>query len=142
MIASGLRIAVVDAGPLYAVADTDDNDHAACRGVLERTDLSLVIPALVITEATYLVGKRLGAAAEAAFLSGLAGLDVAAPEGEDWQRMAELVRKYRNFPLGGVDASVIALAERLDTDLVITLDRRHFSAVKPRHAPRLALLPE
>lgn len=142
MTASGLQIAVVDAGPLYAVTDTDDQDHVRCREVLERGDLGLVIPALVITEVTYLVGKRMGAAAEAAFLRGLEGLDVAPPEGDDWQRMAHLVRRYRDVPLGGVDASVIALAERLGTDLVVTLDRRHFHAVKPRHAARLRLLPE
>jgi uncharacterized protein len=142
LTASGLRIAVVDAGPLYAVADTDDDAHQACRDVLERRDLSLVIPALVITEVSYLIGKRLGAGAEAAFLRGMAGLDIVVPEAGDWHRMADLVRKYRDFPLGAVDASVIALAERLGTDLVVTLDRRHFAAVKPAHAPRLSLLPE
>ena len=46
-----------------------------------------------------------------------------------------------DFSLGGTDASVIALAERLKTELVITLDRRHFGSVRPRHAPALRLLP-
>jgi predicted nucleic acid-binding protein len=45
-------------------------------------------------------------------------------------------------PLGGTDASVIALAERLHTDVVITLDQRHFGAVRPRHVPALRLLPD
>lgn len=139
---SGLRIAVVDSGPLYAVTDTDDADHHRCREVLERPELGLVIPGLVVAEVSYLVGKRLGPNAEAAFLRGLADFDVAVPAGDDWRRVAELARRYRNFPLGGTDASVVALAESLETDLVITLDRRHFESIEPLHCRRLELLPE
>jgi predicted nucleic acid-binding protein len=136
-----MALAVVDAGPLYAVADADDEDHDRCRSVLERADLQLVIPALVVAEVTYIVGRRLGAAAEAAFLRGLGELEVEPPAPDDWTRIADLVEQYADFPLGGTDASVIALAERLDTDLVVTLDRRHFGAVRPRHCPAFRLLP-
>lgn len=55
--------------------------------------------------------------------------------------MAELVEEYADFPLGGTDASVIALAERLDAGIAITLDHRHFGAVRPRHRDALELLP-
>jgi predicted nucleic acid-binding protein len=55
--------------------------------------------------------------------------------------MAQLVVEYADFPLGGTDASVIALAERLDARVVVTLDRRHFSAVRPRHRDAFELLP-
>ena len=57
-------------------------------------------------------------------------------------RMAELVETYGDFPLGLVDASVIAVAERLNADAVATLDHRHFSVVRPRHLPAFKLLPE
>ena len=56
-------------------------------------------------------------------------------------RMAELVRTYADFPLGGTDASVIALAERVGAGIVVTLDRRHFTAVKPNHLDAFQLLP-
>ena len=95
----------------------------------------------MVAEATYLIGSRLGSRAEARFLRSLADLDVEAPGHDDWTRIAELVERYRNFPLGGTDASVVVLAERLDTDLVITLDRRHFAAIRPQHRPALRLLP-
>jgi predicted nucleic acid-binding protein len=134
-------LAVVDAGPLYATADADDQDHEACRAVLSRADLRLVIPALAVAEATYFVGTRLGAQAEAAFLRGLGALDVEGPAPEDLDRMARLVETYADFPLGGTDASVIALAERIGAEIVITLDRRHFSAVRPRHREAFHLLP-
>ncbi len=56
--------------------------------------------------------------------------------------MAELMRQDADFPLGAPDASIVALAERLETDVIITLDRRHFSAIRPRHCEHFRLLPE
>jgi uncharacterized protein len=100
-----------------------------------------VVPALVVAEATYFVGRRLGAEAESAFLQGVGTLDVEGPAELDFGRMAELVDEYADFPLGGTDASVIALAERLDAATVVTLDRRHFAAVRPRHREAFELLP-
>jgi predicted nucleic acid-binding protein len=95
----------------------------------------------VIAEATCLIGSRLGARAEVKFLESLAALDVEAPVASDWARVAELTDRYRNFPLGGVDASVVALAERLACEIVITLDRRHFGAIRPKHCQAFRLLP-
>lgn len=79
---------------------------------------------------------------ELRFLRGLGAFDVQAPTREDWLRIAEIVEQYRSFPLGTVDASIVALAERLETDLILTLDHRHFRAVRPRHADYFTLLPQ
>jgi predicted nucleic acid-binding protein len=134
-------LAVVDTGPLYAAVDADDADHARCVAALPAPGVRLVVPALLIAEATYLIDSRMGSQIEAAFLRGCAELEVAAPEPPDWERVAELVEDHADFPLGGTDASVVALAERLDTPLVITLDDRHFRAVVPKHRKSLRLLP-
>ncbi len=135
-------LAVVDTGPLYAAADTSDADHTRCLSLLQRREIQLVIPALVVAEATYLVGSRLGPEAEANFLRALQDFHIEAPESEDWPLIAELVRNYADFPLGGVDASVIALAARINATVVLTLDRRHFSVVRPPHCDSLTLLPD
>ena len=105
-------LAIVDAGPLYAVTDVADEDHHRSLAVLQRPDLHLVIPALVVAEVTYMVGRRLGNRAEALFLRGLQDFDIEAPVAADWPRVADLVEQYADFPLGGTDASVVALAER------------------------------
>jgi uncharacterized protein len=123
------------------VADADDRDHARAVSILEDGSLQPVIPALVVAEATYLIGSRLGPAAEAGFLEALVHLDIESPRPEEWRRIGELVREYSNFPLGGTDASVVSLAERLGTDTILSFDHRHFSAVRPRHAPAFQLLP-
>lgn len=135
-------LAVVDSGPLYASVNRSDADHAVCAEVLSRPDLTLVIPSLVIAEVCHFIGTRMGPRTEATFLRELSTLEIEWPRATDLVRMAELVTRYADFPLGGTDAFVIAVAERLKTDLVITLDRRHFAAVKPRHCKRLRLLPE
>lgn len=134
-------IAIVDSGPLYAAADLDDDDHDAAIDALAQNTLHIVIPTLVVAEVTYFIGTRLGPAAEATFLRGLAELDVEPPSPTDWSRIAELVERYADFPLGGTDASVIALAERLDATTIITLDRRHFAAVRPHHVEAFSLVP-
>ena len=134
-------LAIVDAGPLYAAADADDLDHEASLRALSRGDLRLVVPALVVAEATYFVGRRLGAATESAFFRGPGALDVEGPSPEDFIRMAGLVEQYADFPLGGRDASLIALAEGLEAPIVVTLDHRHLAAVRPRHRDAFDLLP-
>ncbi len=94
-------------------------------------------------EATCLIGSRLGAGSEVRFLGDLAGgaFHVEPVLAGDWLRMAELVSRYRDLPLGAVDASVVAAAERLDVTEVATIDRRHFSVVRPDHVPSFELLP-
>ena len=59
----------------------------------------------------------------------------------DYARMADLVTAYESLPLGTTDASVIAIAERLGLTDVATLDRRHFTVVRPSHVAALTLLP-
>jgi predicted nucleic acid-binding protein len=60
----------------------------------------------------------------------------------DYARSAELVVTYGDLPLGTTDASVIAIAERLKLTEVATLDRRHFTVVRPVHVDTLTLLPQ
>ena len=134
---------IVDTGPLVAAADRADKDHAACRALLEDDEGPLVTTGLVIAEAAYLITRQLGPAAEAALYSSIieGDLEVAALGRADWERVRELVTVYASLPLGGTDASVVALAERHGATRVATLDRRHFTVVRPRHAQALELLP-
>jgi uncharacterized protein len=104
--------------------------------------LRMYYPVMVITEACYVLERDLGPIAESQFLESLEGARCIGPSGDDWRRISELVRQYADFPLGGADASVVTLAERLGTDIVLTLDRRHFGAVRPAHCESLRLLPD
>lgn len=98
---------------------------------------------LVVTEVAYLVATRLGTQPEVRFLGDLAsGALIPEPVAPgDWLRVADLVARYQELPLGTVDASVVALAERLEATTVATTDRRHFSVVRPAHVTAFDLLP-
>ena len=135
---------IVDTGPLVALADGDDSDHERCVKWLRTCTARLVIPSPIVAEVCYLLGSRCGADVEAAFLESLADnepFEVVAPGRGDYLRMAELVRIYADFPLGGSDAAVVALAERLAAGEIATLDRRHFSVVRPRDGATFTLVP-
>ncbi len=101
------------------------------------------MPTLVITEVVYLLATRLGAEPEIRFIGDLAGGAFAVEPviASDWLRIAELVARYRNLPLGTVDASVVATAERLGITEIATVDRRHFSVVRPDHVQAFTLVP-
>ena len=59
----------------------------------------------------------------------------------DWARIAALTIQYADQHLGGVDSSLIAIAERLGASSIGTLDRRHFGIVRPQHITGFELLP-
>ena len=134
---------MVDTGPLYAYADADDKHHVACAELLQHHPGPLVVPMLVIAEAAWMIGRRLGSEVEAWFLADLASGDFTVKPvlASDWMRIAELVSGYRNLPLGTIDASVVATAERMGIHEVATLDRRDFSTVRPSHTDFFELLP-
>lgn len=96
---------------------------------------------LVVGEAASFIGSRLGSRVEALFLADLGDgdLTVADTPLDEWVRIGELVARYADLPLGTVDASVVAAAERLGVTAIATTDRRHFSVVRPSHAPAFEL---
>jgi len=97
----------------------------------------------VVIETSFLIERHLGSAAESAFLGSLepSGLVIEHLGTADLERMAELVSTYAGMPLGAVDASVVAVAERLGAITLLTIDRRHFSVVRPRHTDVFTLFP-
>jgi uncharacterized protein len=134
---------VADTGPLYALVDASDAWHQRVLDWWRAASRDVVVPVVVLPEVAYLLQKRIGPAAEEAFVRAVAEGEfrVEALEDDDIARAADLMREYGDFPLGFVDAAVVALTERLETREVLTTDRRHFSVVRPKHARRLALLP-
>lgn len=134
---------IVDAGPLYAAAATRDKHHRRSFELLSTGTRPLLVPALVVTEVSYLLGDRIGPQAELAFARAVADgeLVVEPVLDSEWARIAELTEQYLDLPLGIVDASVVALAERHEVETIATLDRRHFATIKPRHTSAFTLVP-
>lgn len=138
---------VCDTAPLVAAALYRDPDHRRCVDLFTGLRLAgreMLLPAPIVAEVGYLLGRKAGATVEAAFLRSIAEGDFTSVDmtAADYARMAELVEQYGDLPLGTSDAAVVALAERLDVEEVATLDLRHFTVVRPRHVQAFTLLPE
>lgn len=135
---------ILDTGPLLAALDASDQDHSRCASLLVEATEDLVVPGLVLAELDYWCHERLSTDVWLMFLEDLLSGAYRAeqPTRDDLLRCARLQRQYVDLSLGVVDASVIALAERLDESKVATLDHRHFGVVRPAHTHALRLLPE
>lgn len=132
---------IIDTGPLVALLDATDPDHERCAALLREAHEPRIVPVCVLVEVEYLLRPW-----PQALPALLADFDTGALELLDlparWlQRSGELIERYRDLPLGLVDATVIAATEMLDETKVATLDHRHFTVVRPAHAPALELLP-
>ena len=137
---------VCDTGPLVAAALANDDHHHACVELFTGLHLArrpLLVPATVVAEVGYLLGREAGPKVESLFLDSVAAGDFTLVDltAADFARAAELVRRYGDLPLGTTDATVVAAAERLGVTEVATLDRRHFTVIRPRHVTALTLLP-
>lgn len=134
---------LADTNIWLAAADRRSDRHAECGVLLRRHRGELAAPVPVIAEASWLILDRLGTAAQAAYLrlitSGqLTPVDLTEA---DWQRCAQLAEQYASLRLDLIDASVVAVAERLKLTTLATLNRRDFTVVRPRHADAFELLP-
>jgi len=134
---------VLDTGPLLAALDAADPDHKRCAKLLNETHEDLVVPGLVLAELDYWCHQRLSVDAWLTFLedllSGAYRLELTTMA--DLTRCRDLQAQYRDQSLGVVDASVLALVERLGETKLATLDHRHFALLRPGHVEALELLP-
>ncbi len=135
---------VSDTGPLYAAMDEADMDHRSCAALFLGTVERVVVPSPVLVELEWLATKRLGGKPFEHFLNDVdaGAITIVDLTGDDYRRCRDLMRQYADFPLGFVDAAVVAVVERLSEPKLATLDHRHFLAVRPAHVPSLTLLPE
>ncbi len=134
---------ILDTGVTVALLNSTDRYHDACVRLVTSVREPLVVPAATLVEIDYWVRKILGAQAWQTFVTEVSdGAYRLEPTTEvDLARSAELELQYADLGLGFVDATVIALCERLREPKVATIDRRDFSVVVPRHVPSLELLP-
>jgi uncharacterized protein len=130
---------LADTGAMLALMDRSDRHHRAISAIYRANPDDWVLPWAILPEVDYLVGREIGPGAQDAWLSDLASGAFAV----EWARDGDLDaaerinRRYKALRLGLVDATVIALAERLKAEAIATLDLRHFGAVRIKGAPRL-----
>ena len=136
-----LMLLLIDTGVLYAMIDRRDRWHRRVVDYVNDIRPSLLTPVTILPEAAYLVRTRLGASVELKMILGLAKGEVSIEplKADDATRAAGLMAKYPQ--LGFVDATVVAIAERLALTTIATTDRRHFGLVRPAHTAQFAFAP-
>jgi len=101
------------------------------------------LPVPAITEITYLLARDINNEAAADFIASLASteLTLESPHQEDYSRSAEILRQYSDAKVDFVDTLIVAIAERLNITRVLTLDRRDFQLIRPKHCSGFEILP-
>lgn len=135
---------VLDTGPILAALDADDPHHRVCAALLGSAREPLVVVAPTLVEIDYWIRKGLTLDVWRSFVEDIANgaYRLETLTEADLARAAAVEEKYADLDIGCVDASVIAVCERLREEKVATLDHRHFGAVRPSHCDALRLLPE
>jgi predicted nucleic acid-binding protein len=134
---------VLDANVVWSIIDRGQPRHADCVRLIEGASEPLIIPTPVMAEVDYFISRRMHPGVLIALLhdvemDNFSFADVAP---EDLVRISSLVTQYAGSDIGFVDASVLALVERLNEPKLATLDHRHFAMMRPRHVDALTLLP-
>ncbi len=134
---------VADTGALYALVDASDAWHKRVVEWWRGNADQVVVPATVLPEVTYLLQQRIGVEAEIAFVRAVADgeFTVEHLDDTDVDRAVAVMEKYEDLAVGFIDATIVAIAERVDATTVLTTDRRHFGTIRPRHARGFRIVP-
>ena len=134
---------ILDTSGLLAFFNDREPAHDAVRKVIDAADEDLVVSPYVVAEVDYLVATRHGVDAELAVLRQLSGGAFELPEvtAEDLSKVVRVVERYRDQDIGVADASLVVLAARYRTRRIVTLDRRHFTVLRPARGHAFELLP-
>jgi hypothetical protein len=136
-------VIVLDTSGLLAALDADQRHHASALQVLASDDGPFLLSPFVLAELDYLLMERVGLEAEQALLHEVAGgaYDLVPFGVAEVAAAAELVGRYGELRIGLADASVVVIAAAAKTTRLLTLDERHFRAVRPLWGDAFTLLP-
>ncbi len=135
---------LVDTNFLVAIANGHDRYHADCLALASVIKTGFIVPVTVLPEAAYLIHDRLGHHVMQEFVRQMIGpsWSIESLKDVDLSRALEVLEKYQDNNLDFVDATLVAIAERLNIQRVLTLDQRHFRVIRPAHCAAFELLPQ
>ena len=134
---------VLDTSFLFALTDLTDLNHDCVLAVVQSINEPLLLPSFVLPEVCYLIASRLGHQAMRKFIANLvvSGVQIESMMATDLERVGQILEQYADSQLDFVDAVIVAISERLRITRVLTLDRRDFSIMRPRHCDYFEILP-
>lgn len=134
--------AILDAGPLIAAVDRADPVHSVCRDWLSACNEPLYISPFALAEVDHFLAARVGVRAEIAMLRDVAAnIALGAVTADDLRTSADLIERHAELDIRLADASGVVLAARYSTTRIVTLDQRHFRALRSLRGEPFVLLP-
>lgn len=135
------RRLIADTSGVIALLDRDDKHHQSAVEAIKKH--TVYVPVTILPEVDYLATKYLGERVARTFLEdinqqkfSLLPLDLV-----DLTKATKIMARYRDLPLGLVDASLSVLAERYTINKILTLDRRHFNLIQSDKVTYFTILP-
>lgn len=134
---------LLDTSGLLSAIDAGQRHHGRCRAALLAAEPPLILSPFVLAELDYLLAKHVGGSAQAAFLSEVArgAYELEAFSAADVAAAIEVIERHAALKMGLADASIVVLAARHRTRDVLTLDERHFRALRTPERKRFRILP-
>lgn len=134
---------ILDTSGLLAAVDASQRAHEAARRALEAAPAPWVLSPFVLAELDYLLATRVGQTAERALLTEVGRevyrLEVFEPA--EILAAERLIGRYARLEIGLADASLVVLANRYGVRDLLTLDERHFRAIRGPGGRPFRLLP-
>jgi uncharacterized protein len=133
---------IADTGFVVALLNKNDTRHFDVQPIYLQYP-EILLPKTVFVEVAYLIGRDAGIPTTIAFLRNLSKSRFQAIElmDQDLDRIADILEQYIDSRVDFVDASVMAIAERCNIKIVLTLDQRDFRLFRPQHCDAFTLLP-
>lgn len=134
---------LVDTSGLLSALDESQRHHAECKAVLGEASSPLLLSPFVLAELDYLLMRHVGRRAQSAFLDevGRGAYQLEPFTAADVARAHEVVEAFGDVEIGLADASIVVLAERHGVREVLTLDHRHFRALRFDGRKQFKVLP-
>ncbi|MGB5548978.1 MAG: PIN domain-containing protein [Thermoanaerobaculia bacterium] len=117
--------------------------HEACARTVSEFRGRLLVSPFVLAELDYLITNLSGIKAELEFLRDLerGAYELASFGAEEVARAREIIEQYSDLGIGLADASLVVLSEKHNVLDLLTLDERHFRALRGAGGRPFRILP-
>lgn len=132
---------LLDTGAFVALVNRSERRHADCVAALEGWTGAIVTTEAVVTETLYLLGPRWRAQKVCLEFLKRGAFHLVPTTHAVLERVSVLMEKYQDVPMDYADATLVALGEELETNLVLTLDRRGFSTYRLNGRKTFQIIP-
>ncbi|MGH2446129.1 MAG: PIN domain-containing protein [Candidatus Limnocylindria bacterium] len=134
---------LLDTSGLLAALDASQRSHRPAAEALAAASPPRLLSPFVLAELDYLLATRVSQAAERALLAevGRGVYRLEALEADEIASADRVIGRYADLEIGLADASLVVLANRYGVRDILTLDERHFRALRGPGGRPFRILP-